>query len=195
MTLLELIESIENATFLGLVAAGNYPEIASYLNQRETVINPNPEPQGQVHQTFSMSSLRALLEPTELAFFVRPRLINTWLADALENPAVTDKTGLYAIVDVLSESSATGELPLLRALDAFIERQDRVTLGALLNTLVQTGDLLPETAAAIQAQLSATIPDPDYQAELTTLQPSLAEQNDLPPVTPQMVQLALVRGA
>jgi len=138
-TLKTLIDSIEDISFQSLVADQNYPAIRDYLNARKTTVQANPEPQGTVPLPIDMAGLRALLTPSEVSFFLRPRSINTWLADAIDNPAVTDNTPLMALVDHLIPN-ATGEMPLLGALRSLVDDGDRALLASLATVLVQTGD-------------------------------------------------------
>ena len=189
MTLLELIESIDEPDFIALVETQNYPAIAEYLNTPITAMIDNPEPQGEVPIPLSVGAFRSALSRSEKAALINLPTMAQYLSGAYANESVTE-----ANVDIVAnyfEEQVTGELTFLAAVRQLVEAGRRDILGALVAIMAEQGQLSAETAASLSMAMSTTELDPGWTAQIEQATPSPAKTAALGRVTDIQVQEAL----
>lgn len=192
-------ESLSNNELGDLVQAHDYPAIASFLNTRPLI--PNPNPITQIPAPVELETLLGILTAEEAGNLIEIENANAWITQVLKStilptdPVNTETAQILAkavLAYLVKDGKASGKLAMVEIVSelASLEIPDKQSsLGSLVQLLTLMGVFTEATATALSTAMAQTIDDPDYAAEV--FGNSLAMANDLGTVTASQVQGAL----
>lgn len=159
-----------------LYAGWAVESIYSYLNAPQVTETKNPEPQEMVPVVLSVAEIIPLIQSSEWRAIRSSETAWTTVSDAAMEAGET--IGDIAIVrsamavdQSLLDAFGPEAITLLQAVVSVLNGGDAILAQALITTLVAAGKLSRASADALQAAMMQ--PDPDWEAMLYSVEPSI----------------------
>ena len=170
----------------------SYESIADHLNATTTVANP--EAQTQVPAPVSLEALLTVLNDDEEGNIMLLGNFGEWAGALKKSGTFTLQAELTSIIAASLRSSGSTPRTVVQTISDLIDNEEREALKNVARVLAADDAVSPSFSAitrdTVIAAMDATMPDPNYQANIDG--PPLYESYGLSgPITLVMIQEAL----